>query len=176
MSSTKVKLGDSNALNQLYDQYVDLLYEYGVKYTKDEECVKDCIHDLFLNLFKYRKNLSNVSNVQSYLFVSLKRNIVQKLRLVEKNISIETQKNEIKSNLESVEDFIINSEKLTAKQNRLSKALASLTSKQQKTLSLKFTEERTYEEIAAILDISIESVRTLIYRSLKKLRNEIKVE
>lgn len=77
---TKVKLGDLDAFNQLYDKYIDALYEFGIQYTNDTDYVKDCIHDLFLDIYKYRKKLSDVDNVKYYLFKSLKRKINRKFK------------------------------------------------------------------------------------------------
>ncbi|WP_103070503.1 RNA polymerase sigma factor [Aquimarina sediminis] len=173
---TKVKLGDLNAFNQLYDEYVDILYEFGIQYTNDKDYVQDCIHDLFLDIYKYRRKLSDIDNVKYYLLRSLKRKINRKFKSKHKIFSTEDKNNEIKSESMSVEESIIQSEYSSEISAKLSIALTSLSKKQRKGLSLKFDEKKSYEEISAILGISIESVRTLIYRAVKKLRNEIEVE
>ncbi|WP_109098427.1 RNA polymerase sigma factor [Aquimarina sp. AU58] len=170
---TKVKLGDLDAFNQLYDKYIDALYEFGIQHTKDTDYVKDCIHDLFLDIYKYRKKLSDVDNVKYYLFKSLKRKINRKFKSKLGLFSTEEKKNEIRSEYKSIEEVIIQSENSIETKARLSIALSSLSSRQRKGLSLKFDEKKSYKEIAMIMGISIESVRTLIYRAVKKLRNEI---
>ncbi|TSE05549.1 MULTISPECIES: RNA polymerase sigma factor [Aquimarina] len=173
---TKVKLGDLNAFNELYDKYIDSLYAFGIQYTNDTGYVKDCIHDLFLDIYKYRKKLSDVDNVKYYLFTSLKRKINKKFKSKLKLFSADDKKDEIVSSSKSAEESIIQSENSLEISAKLSVAMTSLSSKQRKGLSLKFDEKKSYEEIAAILGISIESVRTLIYRAVKKLRNEIEIE
>ncbi|PKV52906.1 RNA polymerase sigma factor (sigma-70 family) [Aquimarina sp. MAR_2010_214] len=170
---TKVKLGDLDAFNQLYDRYIDALYEFGIQHTNDTDYVKDCIHDLFLDIYKYRKKLSDVDNVKYYLFKSLKRKINRKFKSKLSLFSTEEKKNEIRSEYKSIEEIIIQSENSLEIEAKLSIALTSLSSRQRKGLSLKFDEKKSYEEISAIMGISIESVRTLIYRAVKKLRNEI---
>ncbi|WP_062052778.1 RNA polymerase sigma factor [Aquimarina longa] len=169
----KIKLGDLDAYNQLYDKYVDALYNFGIKHTNDRDYVKDCIHDLFLDIYKYRKKLSDVDNVNYYLITSLKRKINRKFKSKIELFSTEEKKNEIKSEYSSIEDVIIQSENSSEISAKLSEALTSLSTKQRKGLSLKFDEKKSYEEISIILGISIESVRTLIYRAVKKLRSEI---
>lgn len=171
----KVKLGDLDAFNELYDLYIDQLHAFGIQHTSDKEYVMDCIHDLFLDIYKYRKKLSDVDNVKFYLFKSLKRKINRKFKSKLSFFSTEEKKNEIKSVHHSVEESIIESERSDEISTKLSLALTSLSNKQRRGLSLKFDEKKSYEEIAAILGISIESVRTLIYRAVKKLRNEIEV-
>jgi len=53
----KFKDGDDNALSNLYSKYVNQLYSYGLKISKDEYIVKDCIQETFLNLVDKRQML-----------------------------------------------------------------------------------------------------------------------
>ena len=64
-------------------------------YSRDRELVKDCIHDLIFDLYKYRKNLAENDNIRNYLFKSLKRKVLasgkKNLRLVySENLTQET--------------------------------------------------------------------------------------
>lgn len=173
---SRIKLGDVEAFHLLYDEYVDALYEFGIQYTRDKDYVKDCIHDLFLDIYKYRKKLADVDNVKYYLFKSLKRKINKKFTSKLTLFSTDDRKHEITSVDSSIEESIIENEDSAEINAKLSYALTSLSQKQRKGISLKFDEKKSYEEIAGILGISIESVRTLIYRAMKKLRNEIEVK
>ncbi len=38
--------GDNKALHVIYTTYVQMLYCYGLNFTRDENLVKDCIHDV----------------------------------------------------------------------------------------------------------------------------------
>ena len=67
--------GDSDAFSDLYDQYADVLYAFGMRYSTDRDLVKDCIHDLFIDLHGYRKNLAQEVNVKFYLLKSLRRKL-----------------------------------------------------------------------------------------------------
>lgn len=166
--------GDKLALGNLYDQYIDILFSYGMYHSKDRGYVMDCIHDLFLDLYKYRRNLSETANVKYYLFKSLRRKINKKYKTKDLPVSKEeflfrfegTQKN----NVASCEQSIIDQEQTLERNSKLSKALKTLTKKQRQVLFLRFNQNRTYEEISEIMDISIETARTSIYRAIKKLR------
>lgn len=67
--------GHENALAALVRNHCKPLVNYGFKFLKDEEFVKDCIHDLFIELWNRRKNLSEPDSVRTYLCVCLKRKI-----------------------------------------------------------------------------------------------------
>ena len=72
----KLKDGNIEALGKLYDLYIDEMFSYGMQFCADKTKVMDHIHDVFLNLYKYRKNLANTDQVKYYLFRSLKNQII----------------------------------------------------------------------------------------------------
>jgi RNA polymerase sigma factor (sigma-70 family) len=58
---------------------------------------------------------------------------------------------------------------------KIKKAMVKLSDRQQEVLHLKFQVGLSYPEIAKILEISVESVRTLVYRAVKTIKEELKV-
>ena len=70
----------------------------------------------------------------------------------------------------SLEDSLIAAETEAENHSALSEALKTLSNRQREGLSLKFEHDRSYHEIAEIMNISVESARTIIYRALKELR------
>lgn len=161
--------GDDVSFYTLYDRYADKLYRYGSHFSKDKELVKDCIHDLFLELHKYRKNLSETSNVQFYLFRSLRR-ILYKEQV--KVIPIIVNENIYSSDDHPVfshEYYLIAEETKQEEYKALNSAMKKLTNRQREGLSLKFEHGHSYAEIAEIMGVSIESARSVIYLALKEL-------
>ncbi len=167
------KEGSQDAFYRLYDQFADSLFRYGSHYSRDKEFIKDCIHDLFLDLYKYRKKLSGTDNVQFYLFRSLRRIIhkeqVKLIPFVLHEMIGSPNNNTDQSN----EDYIIATETETENSMLLKMALSKLSKRQRIGLSLKFEHDLSYPEIAEILGISVESSRTIIYRALKELRKSM---
>lgn len=169
----RIKAGETQAYHDLYMQYADVLFSFGNIYTKDQDFIKDCIHDLFFDLYKYRKNLSDNDHIRNYLFKSLKRKIQTppsgKLKLVySQEVQEENEQSAIGSDAEEAEyqeENIAN----------IRKAIDKLSERQQEVLNLRFQIGLPYTEIAKILDISVESVRTLVYRSVKTIREELKL-
>lgn len=167
------KEGNSDSFYQLYDQYADILYRYGMNFSKDKESIKDCIHDLFLDLYKYRVKLATIDNIRFYLLRSLRRKI--HLNQIKSNPIIYIN-NSIPSNDNHelpFENSIIASEIELENNIALTKALKKLNDRQREGLSLKFEYNLSYSEIAEILNMSVESARTAIYRALKILRKSM---
>lgn len=168
-----LKKGDEAALGELYNLYIDTLFSFGIQHSQDRGYIMDCIHDLFVDLYKYRKSLSTTNNIKYYLFKSLKRKINKKYSRKEIPVGMEFQYsvNEIlKSHTKSHEEEIIKKEYNTEKFSQLENALCELTKKQRKGLFLRYNQEKTYEEISQIMGVSVQTARTTTYRAIKILR------
>ncbi len=168
--------GNDHAFYRLYDLYVDNLYKYGSHFSRDKDFIKDCIQDLFLDLYKYRKKISATDNIQFYLYRSLRR-IIHKEQ--DKLIPLFNDGKVISSNDTqdlSYEDCLILAEAEEEDHKKLYHAINKLSDRQREALSLKFEQDRPYTEIAEIMDISVESARTIIYRALKELRKCIEMK
>ncbi|MCL8006877.1 RNA polymerase sigma factor [Gelidibacter japonicus] len=169
---TKLKDGDVRAMGDLYDIYVDELFAYGMQFSSDKSQVMDAIHDLFLNLYKYRKTIAVTDNVTYYLFRSLKNNIL-KIENKSRTFIPHKQEQELKLSEISIEDRICAEEFENDRAYKLAKAITKLSKRQRKALSLRFTQERSYEEVAAIMKVSVATSRTIIYRAIKTLRKQL---
>jgi len=166
--------GDDASLNSLYNKFVNVLYAFGLRFSEDTDLVKDSIHDLFVDLYKYRKTLTIGVNVKSYLFTSLKRKICLVLK---KKAARERQIFEMPFLLSSnTEDEIISREEQSELLRKLNKQLELLPRRQKEALYLRFNSELEYEEIATIMNISLETCRTLVYRGVKQLREKMVVK
>lgn len=167
--------GSMDALGFLYDMHVDTLFAVGTKINSDRQVVQDGIHDLFLDLYKYHKKLAAVQHIAGYLIVALKRKLYKLGDTKVRNISIgnEDALHLSKNNtgfVNSCEDEIIFQENSQEHSIRLNRVLEELSDHQQEILRLRFEEEKTYEQIASDMNVSVSSARTLLYRTLKHAR------
>jgi len=170
-----LKKGRISALESLYNLYVDKLFACGCKISNDRDMIQDEIHDLFLDLYRYRERLSNVVNIEAYLIVSLKRNLYKhndyRLKSLDdefKHITNITAATNL--TVASHEEVIIEEEDKNAQLMMLRKIMGDLTNHQKKILRLRFNQEKNYEEISRELGLSVASARTLFYRTLKTIR------
>lgn len=166
------KDGSDAAFYKLYDQYSDALYRFGIHFSKDKEFIKDCIQDLFLDLYKYRTKLSMTDNIRYYLLRSLRRKIHHEITKV-KPIEYYNIQSENETSIMTFEELMIASETEEQNMRLLRNAMKKLTDRQREGLSLKFEHNLSYPEISEILEMSVESARTSIYRALKILRKSI---
>lgn len=170
----KLKSGDNDALSKLYNLYVHKLFSYGLKINGDEYLVKDCIQEVFIQLIDKRKTLKLSDSTSIYLFKSLRNKLLEELRSknrrtdISKSISFGDDRNEM-----SAEQSIISSEEEQLRAKIIENALNALSDYQKEAIFLKYSQGFDYKKIAEILEIDIASARTLIYRSLKSVKESI---
>ena len=171
-----LKKGDLEALGGLYDLYVDELFAFGMSLAPDKSIVMDGIHDLFLNLYKYRGNLADVSNIKAYLFRALKTSLLKKggNRIIPYEDADKVYRMlPDDPNTNSHEEMIITGENAAQIKDKVNRSMKLLSNYQQKVLRMRFDESKSYEEIAESLSVSIASARTIIYRAIKILRGGV---
>lgn len=161
--------GNQEAFTCLYNYYVNMLFNYGCKITSDREILKDCIHDVFIKMYHKRKELKNVLNFRSYLFVCLKNKLYDELR--KKKYLSEVQIEEYNpASDRDVEMNYIKTEKETLYNKKVSSLLKELSVRQREAITLYYIEEKKYDDICIIMNINYQSLRNLIHRGLTKLR------
>ncbi len=164
--------GDDHAYEYIYRQHVRKLFLYGITLTSDEELVKDCIHDVFIRIYKNRQNLGKTNNIRLYLISSLKNALLMAFR---KQSIFEKFKNSIKeedlTDDETAMDKMINHEAETELKSRIDNVWSVLTNRQKEIIYYKFVEGLSLAEIAKIENINYQSIANIIQRSLKKMKN-----
>jgi RNA polymerase sigma factor (sigma-70 family) len=167
--------GDENALEWLFETFSQSLFNYGMKIVSDREVVKDCIQDLFSDLWKNRCRLIVPDSPKIYLFKALKYKIFRSASRDRKNSAMyEAQhESEVQSSAESV---MIDEQ--TAMENRMAikSALGKLTQRQREVLMLRYFEDMNHDEIAALLKINKQSVYNLLYSALASLKEPMLLE
>jgi RNA polymerase sigma-70 factor (ECF subfamily) len=163
--------GNRAAFAALYEQTSDRLYRYGMKFTNDEELVKDCVHDLFLKIHQSRAELPDVENSAFYLFKLLKNMLVDAIRHQEKMVYISPQ--ELPFHAEFVYDHTNQDDADDEIKERFEQVVGLLSDRQKEAIYLRYQADMSYEEIAQMLGINYQSARNLIHRSIEKIKTEM---
>ncbi|MFT3935176.1 MAG: sigma-70 family RNA polymerase sigma factor [Chitinophagaceae bacterium] len=163
--------GDSWAFSELMRLHYNDLYNYGSRFTKETELVKDCIQDLFLSLWKNRATINSTSFVKYYLLKSLRRMLKRavgkkKYLLMPKEFAFENFFNAVPS----AENAMIELENISALARSVRKMLSNLSKRQQEVIYLRFYMDADVEEIAEITSLNRQSVYNLLHDGMKKLK------
>lgn len=166
--------GDKAAFEQLYHRYYSPLLGYAIRLQYDEETIKDCVQDLFLKIYINRHQLPLLKYVKPYLYRALFNALLDKTKSIRNNtvpldelmnISIEDEGLLVLFK-ENDDDF--------KKARLLKKALEQLPVKQRNALYFHFIQEFSWQEMAAMFEISEHSCMNLVGKGVANLRIFIK--
>jgi len=167
--------GDNKSITSLYNRYRNDLFLYGLKIVGDESIVKDAIQDVFIKIIEKRQKLLIGDYIRLYLLKSIRNRLLDMTRSVsrKKRIFGDSYYVTEENNFSSVEDKIIQDESRIQVRKELKKVLNSLNSKQQEIIYLRYTQGLSYEEISELFEIDKASARTLLYRTIKIVRDRL---
>lgn len=165
------KGGDFASLGILFETHYQELFYYGIKIVALPELVKDTIQDLFTDMWERRSKMSTVENIKAYLIISLRRELIHRISKVRKE-NMDDQLLPLQFSF-SAEDFLISTEQNTEHSRLLTKSMEGLTDRQREVILLRFFHGLEFQEISQALEMNIQSVRNLLFRSLDKIRKDM---
>ena len=169
-----IKNGERAGMEGLYVKYTQQLFNLGMSIKGDRSFIKDCIHEVFVNIWQYRLSLKETDNVKLYLFKCLSHKIHKEVGKDKKRYGQESlDQYEDLLSVDSVEpDFTHN---LIDKKRRseLIAALEKLPIRQKEVIQYLFFENHSYEDISKIMSINVQSVYTLAWKAISSLKKRL---
>lgn len=162
--------GDDSAFSELYDAYVQILYNYGSRFTSDHELLKDCIHDVFIKVYNKRDDRQEIKNFGSYIVISLKNRLLDEFRRQTFTTETAAENYAHKRASDDVENDYIDTEHHLLQQDQVERLMNALTRRQRQAITLYYLEQRKYDDICDIMKMNYHSVRNLMYRGMARLR------
>jgi RNA polymerase sigma factor (sigma-70 family) len=167
-----IKNDEDEAFAALMRRYYQPLYRYGQHFTKDETIITDCIQDVFVNIWQNRHNNETIVYVRQYLLIALKRRII---RVTSQNNKIIDMPGEglrqYNFSMEfSIEDLIVEKQLAQETAEKLRQIINQLPARQKEVIYLVYYQQLDHEQVAAVMNISRQSVYNLLHESLKKIR------
>ncbi len=169
----KLRQGDKASFDYLYYEYINVLFNYGRRFTSDHIILEECIQDFFSDLWIKRKRLSKVNQIKPYFLLSIKRRLLRQLTKDAKRRKIDDYQEFL---IEfSPEEHLIHKHITTDRLNRLNTILKQLTAKQREVVYLKFYEGLSYADIAQIMNVETKAVYKLMARAMDGLKAEFQL-
>ena len=172
----RFRQGDTSAFDMLYKRYYNTLYKTAYKYTKRSEVAKDIVIEAFLNLWQKREYLDNINQIKSYLLVVVRSRAINYLKDQQKNNELldkyELETNSLEENIWEVPQHKI--EDLKDLTLTLNKAIELLPKQQREVIRTIILENKTTEEIARQLNLSMRTVQNSKHIAIKKLKQYLK--
>jgi RNA polymerase sigma factor (sigma-70 family) len=172
---TQLRLGDEEAFSSLFERYYSTLVNYGKTLMSSEDIVKDCVQDVFVDIWKYSEKLNAAIVVKAYLF-SCVRNRIARFRERDHIFSHVKDVDSFDFMFDfSVEERLIADETMASKVEYLNKCIKNLPDRQKEALYLRYHQGLTVEQVAEVLDMNYQSTKNLLHRAISRLRSDFPV-
>jgi len=143
----------------------DKLFRLALSITGSKEDAEDVVQDVLFHILK-KNDWEKIENIEAYCFRSTRNRALDTIAL--KDNQAETLPDNFDYPLpeDNIEQRIEAQEQIDLIENWLAK----LPEKQQTIFRLREIEELSYKEIASILNITDEQVKTILFRLRRKLK------
>ena len=171
----QLRLGDEEAFSSLFERYYSTLVNYGKTLMTGEDRVKDCVQDVFVDIWTYRFKLNEAIVVKAYLLSSVRKRIA---RLHHREHIFSNIKNV--DSLEflfdfSIEDRLIADEITAKKVEQLNKSINQLSDRQKEAIYLRYHQGLSVEQVAEVLNLNYQSTKNLLHRAILQLRKDFPI-
>lgn len=170
-----IRNNDKNAFTTMYKAYYQMLFAEGFRTCADKDMVKDCIHELFLEIWHNRASLSPVQHIGAYLKTYLKRKILKEVERTPRHYPIEAMETRVQEMEYPYEELLIRMQSKSEMVEKVRLAMSKLSQRQIEIIRMKFFENRSYEEISSLTTTTPRTIYNQVYDSLKILRKYLKV-
>ena len=160
------KTADQNAVAELFQRYMELVYGVCLKYLKHPENAQDSVISIYEELVtKLLKH--EVDNFKAWLYTLAKNHCLMRLRSQKKGVTV----NYDVELMQSEENVHLNGE-LDKEENfrKLDYCLSQLQDEQRKVVELFYLEGKCYNEITASTGIDWNKVRSYIQNGRRNLK------
>jgi RNA polymerase sigma-70 factor (ECF subfamily) len=145
-----------------------LMYSICLKILRDESEAKDCIQDVFYQLWATREKLQSIRSIEAFVRTITRNKSLDRIRLQKKKLTIEQSG---VSNIAQVE--VSGADNTEEKMIKVREAIATLSDIQQKVFIMRDFDQMSFNEIAAELGILPDNVRVYLSRARKSIREHI---
>jgi len=167
--------GDMAAFEEMMRRYGRLLFRYGIKFTTDHELVKDSIQDVFLEIWEKRASINCEIPARPYLLACLRRRIHRLCKSEPERRDSEPVDGDCFEVEFSIEQKIIQNESALQMADQLHTLLNQLPRRQKEVIYLKYFNDLSREEIAAIMHIAPQTVSNQLQIALRWLQGNWKL-
>jgi len=164
---SRIREGDEASFAEVYNRFYGLLYIHAHKRLRNEEEARDVIHELFASLWAKRDSFSITTNLSGYLYSSIRNRILDMI----------THKKVEEKYIGSLQHYIDHDHIYADYRVRerdlatlIEREISFLPPKMREVFELSRKSHLSHKEIAAVLDLSEQTVRTQVKKALRILR------
>ena len=165
-----MKAGNSYAFEKLYFRYCKKLYNFVFGICRNREDAEGLVQLVFMKVWEKRTEIDTELSFSGYIFRIAKNSLLNKIK---KKINEKVYLDYLLSRPEDLSNSVEKNINYLELNTEIERLIKNIPEKRRNIFLLSRQEGLTYKEIAAKLNISVNTVNTQISKSLEKLRDEL---
>lgn len=163
----RIYTGDTQAFKELYDRFSTPLLQLALAMVHNREMAEEIVADVFIQVWKKRKNLDQVQHLKWYLYAATRNISLNYLRKYahKKTFQLDEVNMPEYALQPTPETVLISNDML----RHINMAISELPPQCRLIFKLVKEDELKYREVAELLNISIKTVENQVGIALKKL-------
>jgi RNA polymerase sigma-70 factor (ECF subfamily) len=172
----RARAGDAGALERLVDRYQARVYRYGMKMCRDPEDAKDVLQDTLLAMARGIRDFRGAASISTWLYTVARSFCIKKRRksqfaIVEHSLDSELgRESAALADTRPRPDEAVGAKKI---ERALERAIGSLEPGYREVLLLRDVEGLPAAEVAEILGLSVQAVKSRLHRARLSVRKHI---
>ncbi|MEH3115169.1 RNA polymerase sigma-70 factor [Pedobacter terrae] len=168
---SSLQRGSHQAMKEIYRLYWSAIFDAALKKMGDEALAQDITQEIFISLWENRKTIKLSGSLCAYLYGAVKYKVINYF----KSGSIKEQHQNALKALMDEQNTAAADDKLILKElhSEVDHAIALLPEKMQLVFSMSRKQEKSIKEIAAELNVSVQTVKNQISAALKLLKKSL---
>jgi len=162
--------GEVKAFDEIFEIYNQRIYQFAKVILKNKEDAKDVVQEVFLRIWQNRNEINEYSTFKSYLFTIAYNIIVDHFR---KRLKDKKYKDFLEANIKEVDFSQEKNIEFSYLNELYEQAVEQLPPRRKLIYKMNRNEGLTYKEIAERLNISRNTVRNQMAKTLQFLRKKI---
>ena len=163
----KAQAGEAEAFGWIYDRYIKQIYRFVYLKVSHRANAEDLTQQVFMSAWE---NISNYKTqgfpFSSWLYRIANNAVIDHYRTDRRHVAIDSLPEDL-----FAEEAPNRKIEQQSEIQEIKKAIGGLEQDQQSVVVMKFIEEMTNKEIAAVLDKSEGAIRVIQHRAMKKLKD-----
>lgn len=159
--------GDEAAYRMLFDEYYQILAHFAMRYLHDAQASEDIVHDAIFDLYTSKRTFEHLSSLKSFLYLSVKN------RCLNYRDHEKARENYSRRSTDEQEEFFLDAIIEEEVYFLMHKAIQELPAQIQQIYELSL-QGKSNEEIAELLGLSMDSVKSYKKRGKQMLKDRLK--
>jgi len=156
---------DKRALQSLYSRHHVRVYRFALRFLNDEAAAEDTVSEVFIDVWRQAERFEGRSQVTTWLLAIARNKALSVLR----RRSAEELDDEVAEFIEDPSDNPEIAMQKTQRASLLQDCLTQLSPAHREIVDLVYYHEKTVEEVAAIIDVPTNTVKTRMFYARKRI-------